>query len=104
MVAATMKYAYHANSRGLTPEYSCWFAMKRRCLNPRGHTWKRYGGRAVSRFATAGAIASRISSLTWDAGRRRSIQSIASTTMGITRLRIAVGRPRANRRAIGDNQ
>jgi hypothetical protein len=47
MVAATMKYAYHANSRGLTPEYSCWFAMKRRCLNPRGHTWKRYGGRGI---------------------------------------------------------
>lgn len=42
-------------THGMTPrgvpirsEYSIWASMKDRCLNPRYHKWKDYGGRGIS--------------------------------------------------------
>jgi len=31
-----------------TPEYAAWGQMKNRCLNPKTHDWKYYGGRGIS--------------------------------------------------------
>lgn len=32
----------------LAPEYSAWIEMKQRCLNPRHHAWRYYGGRGIT--------------------------------------------------------
>ncbi len=32
----------------IRPEYSAWVSMKNRCLNPRAHNYRRYGGRGIT--------------------------------------------------------
>ena len=32
----------------MTPEYSSWIAMRRRCLNPNMKAWPNYGGRGIT--------------------------------------------------------
>ena len=40
----------HALRHGCTgtPEYNIWQSMLRRCLSPRAHDWKYYGGRGIT--------------------------------------------------------
>lgn len=38
----------HAKGYKHTPEYSCWDAMKRRCLNPQHPDYRNYGARGIS--------------------------------------------------------
>jgi hypothetical protein len=37
-----LKHGSHANR-----EYSCWIGMRERCLNPKHHAWKYYGGAGI---------------------------------------------------------
>lgn len=38
----------HARGRSASPEYGSYHAMRRRCLNPAGKDFARYGGRGIS--------------------------------------------------------
>jgi hypothetical protein len=38
---------YYKNKNGYNYLYSCWSAMKQRCLNPNNKSFKRYGGRGI---------------------------------------------------------
>jgi hypothetical protein len=47
--AVAKRSTTHGHSRGykLTPEYSAWQSMLRRCLNPNEKGWKYYGAKSV---------------------------------------------------------
>lgn len=38
----------HASNYRYTPEYTCWHAIKQRCLNPQSPEYHRYGGRGIT--------------------------------------------------------
>ena len=45
----TFKRAFPIRENGkMIPEWSRWQAMKQRCLNPKSHIWKYYGGRGIT--------------------------------------------------------
>lgn len=41
-----LRHGHKAGYR-TSPTYSCWAAMRNRCLNPRGEHYDRYGGRGI---------------------------------------------------------
>ena len=44
-----MKIKHGFNRRSFRhPLYKTWLNMKTRCVNPKRHTWKNYGGRGIS--------------------------------------------------------
>jgi hypothetical protein len=50
MTAAVHWSVTHGHTRGhaMTPEYTAWMSMRRRCEDPRGPMFRHYGGRGIS--------------------------------------------------------
>jgi hypothetical protein len=42
------KHGQGSRKKGLSPAYSSWLAMKRRCTYPAENRWKHYGGRGIT--------------------------------------------------------